>query len=295
MIFAFELILTSQLGLARKLMSRMIGVWAFLMILTIVADALASLQLPANFPAINPQESFEYLFLGLNGNPVPLAVPALFSLYAVIILLTFLPDDLSWVQLSLPAKRTILVIVLIVVVVMSARPVFVAYAYLQNPSLASSKQIIVAPTKHNPLPYDSVNKTVFITLVAEPNPMMPYNYNNTHYGQLIVHIPSEWNLRLVFINSEGITHNAVLLKPYVTVPLNLTEDGTIIAQIPENAMNGGFLVSGELGVTTVTNLTAGTYWVACAMIYPTPHAEQGMWIVIEVSNNVTTPYYSITT
>lgn len=55
------------------------------------------------------------------------------------------------------------------------------------------------------------------------------------------------------------------------------------------------LVSGELGVKTVTNLASGTYWVACAMKYPTPEAGEGMWIVIEVSDNVWAPYYSITT
>ena len=181
----------------------------------------------------------------------------LLTLYAVIALLTFLPDDLIWFELSsLPTGRTILAIVMIVIVVMGARPAFIAYAYFQNPSLASSVQIINAPTKHNPKPYDAANKTVFLTLVAEANPMMPYNYNNTHNGQLVVHIPAGWNLRLVFVNEEGTTHNAVLLRPYVTAPINLTEDGTVIAQIPEDAMRGGFLVSGGSGVTTVRNLAA---------------------------------------
>lgn len=294
-LLAFELILTSQLRLWVKTLRKVAGVWACLMVLAIAADAVISLQLPGNYPPIDSQQSFQYLLLGLNGNPVPLGVPALFSLYALIALLALLPDDLKWFKLnSLPTRRTALAIIIIVILVMGARPVFIAYSYLQNPSLASSTQIINAPVKHNPLPYDPVNRTTFLTLVAEANPMMPYNYNNTHNGQLVVHIPADWNLRLVFINQEGTTHNAVLLKPYATAPINLTEDRAVIAQIPENAMQGGFLVSGGSGVTTVTNLAPGTYWVACALTYPTPHAEEGMWIVIMVSSSVTEPYYTIT-
>jgi sulfocyanin len=143
------------------------------------------------------------------------------------------------------------------------------------------------------MPYDTANETVFLKLVAEANPLMPYNYNNTHNGQMVVYVPANWNLRLVFINKEGTTHNAVFLRPYATAPINLTEDGTVLAQIPSDAMQGGFLVSGSSGFVIVRSLTPGTYWVACALTYPTPHAEEGMWIVVKVSTDVTVPYYTI--
>jgi hypothetical protein len=222
LILAFELMLTSQLGLWREVMRRIIGAWAILMVLAIVGDALASLQLPGNYPPINQQQSFAYLFLGINGNPVPFGIAALFALYLLTALLMFLPDDVPWFRVnSLPARRTVVVMLLIVIVVIGARPIFISYAYLQNMSPASS-QIINAPIRHFPMPYDTANETVFLKLVAEANPLMPYNYNNTHNGQMVVYVPANWNLRLVFINKEGTTHNAVFLRPYATAPINLT-------------------------------------------------------------------------
>lgn len=294
-ILAFELILTAQLGLWREVMRRIVGVWAILMALGIIGDALASLQLPSNYPPINQPQSLAYLFLGVNGNPVPFGTAAIFTLYLLTALLMLLPDNASWFRVnSLPTRRTVIAMLVIVIVVMGARPAFIGYAYLQNPSLATSSQIINAPIRHFPMPYDSSNETVLLTLVAEANVMMPYNYNNTHSGQLVVYVPANWNLRLVFINKEGTTHNAVFLRTYATAPINLTQGGTVLAQIPSDAMNGGFLVSGSSGFAIVRNLTPGTYWVACALTYPTPHAEEGMWIVVKVSTDVTAPYYTIT-
>lgn len=123
---------------------------------------------------------------------------------------------------------------------------------------------------------------------------MPYNYNNTHEGQLVVYPPPGWSLHLTFVNKQGITHNAILLKTNVSTPGNLAQDGIILAQIPHDAMKGGFLVNGESGSVTVNDLSPGTYWIACALNYPTPHAEEGMWIWLIITQDTTLPYYVIT-
>lgn len=293
-ILAFELILTSQLRLWTTTVPRLIGGWAMVAVIGIIADALLSLQLPANYPPITLEQSSEYLLLGINGNPIPFGVPVLLTSNLLIAFLMLLPERTPWFKTdSFPTRRTLLAFVFIVIIVMGARPAFIAYAYARNPFMANSSQIINAPTKQYSIPYDSANATVFLTLVAEANPMMPYNYNNTDYGQLVFYVPANWSIRLHFINDEGMAHSAVFVRAYATTPLNLTEDSTVLAQIPNDAMQGGFLVSGGSGAATVHNLTPGTYWVACALSYPTSHAQEGMWVTIKVSTDISAPFYTI--
>jgi hypothetical protein len=53
------------------------------------------------------------------------------------------------------------------------------------------------------------------------------------------------------------------------------------------------LVNGESGSVTVNDLAPGKYWIACAFDYPIPHVMEGMWVVLIVANQVSTPYYEI--
>jgi sulfocyanin len=185
------------------------------------------------------------------------------------------------------------------IIVMGLRPILLPLYLSQamrTPESAYTTQILIPPIERSTIPYDAANKTVFLSLVAETKSSIPYNFNNTQYGHMVVYVPANWTIDLVFTNQEGITHNAVLIKPDVPIPTyDLANDGTIIAQIPENAIDGNFLVSGQSGSVLVTNLLPGTYWIACAMTFPTPHAESGMWIILQVSTSITTPYYTVIT
>ncbi len=116
----------------------------------------------------------------------------------------------------------------------------------------------------------------------------------THYGQLTLYIPANWSLQLTFLNEEGIQHNAVLIQPNVTSPTaDPIQDETVLAEIPHDAFAGGFIATGQSGSAVVRNLAPATYWVACAIAFPVPHAEEGMWVTLVVSNSVPTPYYTI--
>jgi len=300
LIIAMQLILTGLLRVWDKVVLRLAGIWAVVSLLAVITDVLVGLQLPQGYPSITPLQAFQYLFLGVNGNSVPLGTSALFASYAIASVLSLLPSKRFWFNwATLPTSRTVAVALLIGIIVMGLRPVLLP-SYLAQVSSSPGggtrmSATLVPSMQQYMIPYERTNSTVFLTLVAETQSSVPYNFNNTQYGHMVVYVPENWTLNLVFINQEGITHNAVLIKPDVPIPtFDLANDGTIIAQIPENAMNGEFLVSGQSGSAVITNLSPGTYWIACAMAFPTPHAESGMWIVLQVSATVATPYYTVT-
>ena len=84
-----------------------------------------------------------------------------------------------------------------------------------------------------------------------------------------------------------------MMQANAPTPTTIEPASNIIAQIPHDAINGGFLLNGESGSVTVNDLASGKYWIVCAFNYPVPHAEEGMWVVLTVTNQVTTPYFVI--
>jgi sulfocyanin len=301
LILGLQLFLTGLLRVWDRFILRVAGAWSLIVLFAIVLDVVSGLQLRQGYPQVSQVDAFEYLFLGINGNSVPLGTPVLFALYAAVCLLCFLPRDrrfFDWA--SFPTWRTLVGILLIGIVVLGARPTFLMLRGSLAPNNAqltsTSSQTITIPEAHVPLPFDASNRTIYVTLVSEASSYIPYNFNDTQYGHLVVYLPSNWTLSLVFINREGITHNAVLIKPDVQVPtFDLASDGIVLAQIPQNALAGKFLVSGQSGSAVIADLSPGTYWVACAMSFPTPHAESGMWVTLEVSDDVASPYYVLLT
>jgi sulfocyanin len=159
--------------------------------------------------------------------------------------------------------------------------------------LTNSTEIILVQVQRHELPYNQSNRTVFVTLVAVPNRMLPYNFNNTSFGRMVIYVPANWTLKLVFINREGFPHSAVLMEARGPTPTIIEPSSPILAQIPHDAVTGGFMLENESGSVTVSNIPAGTYWIVCAFNYPVPHAEEGMWVTLEVTNQVNTPYYEI--
>ena len=300
LILAMQLILTGLLRVWDRIVLRLAGIWALVSLLAVVADVFVGLQLPQGYSSITPVQAFQYLFLGLNGNTVPLGTSALFALYAMTSVICLLPSNRFWFNwATLPTWKTVLAVLMIGIIVMGLRPILLPL-YLSQVSRSSegaySTQMVVPPIERFTIPYDASNKTVFLSLVAETQSSIPYNFNNTQYGHMVVYVPANWTINLVFTNQEGITHNAVVIKPDVPIPTYaLANDGIIIAQIPANAIDGKFLVSGQSGSVLVTNLLPGTYWIACAMAFPTPHAESGMWIILQVSTSITTPYFTVIT
>jgi sulfocyanin len=159
--------------------------------------------------------------------------------------------------------------------------------------MTNSTEIAPPPLKESPLPYNIANRTVFVNLVAVPDIMLPYNFNDTRFGHLVLYIPANWTIRLTFENREGFPHSAVLMNASSISPTIIERSSSILAQIPRDATNGGFLLNGEAGSATIDDLTPGKYWVVCAFNYPVPHAEEGMWVVLIVTTAANTPYYVI--
>jgi sulfocyanin len=123
--------------------------------------------------------------------------------------------------------------------------------------------------------------------------MLPYNFNDTRFGHLVIYVPANWTIHLTFVNEEGFPHSAVLMKANTPSPTIIEPSTSVLAQIPTDATSGGFLLNGESGSVVVNGLGSGKYWVMCAFNYPVPHVEEGMWVVVEVSSQVTTPYFAI--
>ena len=298
-LLGMQVLLTSALGQWEEKVARVCAFWSVVVLVAVAWDVVLGLQLPSNYPQVSQLQAFEYLFLGLNGNPLPFAVPTLFALHAIVALLGLLPRKLPWFQLSiLPTRRTVLAIILIVTVVIGMRPlaIFLASSGLfpnSEATFTNTTQIILAPVQHHELPYITANKTVFVTLVADANPMLPYNYNNTRFGKMVIYIPANWTLTLVFLNREGFPHSAVIMEATGPSPTVIEPSANILAQIPHDAINGGFMLQNESGSVTVNDMSPGTYWIACAFDYPVPHAEEGMWVTLIVSSQVSTPYYEV--
>ena len=294
-----QVLLTYAVGTWDKLTVRVAALWSVLVVAAILGDVLFKLQLPSNYPQITVWQSFQYLFLGLNGNPLPLAVPLLMTLHAAAALIGLLPRGGTWFQFDWsPTKKTIVAIALIAVIVMGMGPTYMVltssgFLPANGPALGNSTDIVAPPLKRSPLPYDSSNHTVFLTLVAVSDIMLPYNFNDTRFGHMVIYVPANWSMRLVFQNREGFPHSAVLMQANAPSPTIIEPTSGIIAQIPHDAINGGFLLNGESGLAIANNLAPGKYWVVCAFNYPVPHAEEGMWVVLYVTSQITTPYFVI--
>jgi len=294
-----QVLLTSAVGTWDKLAVRAAALWSVLVVAAILGDVLLKLQLPSNYPQITVWQSFQYLFLGLNGNPLPLAVPLLMTLHAAAALIGLLPRGGAWFQFDWsPTKKTIAAIAFIAVIVMGMGPTYTVVTSsgllsANGPALGNTTEITAPPLKRSALPYDLSNHTVFVTLVAVADIMLPYNFNDTRFGHMVLYVPASWSMRLVFQNREGFPHSAVLMQANAPSPTIIEPTSSIIAQIPHDAINGGFLLNGESGSVIVNDLAPGKYWVVCAFNYPVPHAEEGMWVVLYVTNQVTTPYFVI--
>jgi len=298
-LLGMQVLLTSAVGEWDRIAMRIAAVWSVIVVAGVVGDVLFRLQLPSDYPSITIWQAFQYLFLGLNGNPLPLAVPALVTLHAIAALAGMLPRSGAWFHFDWwPTRRTIFAMVLVTIIAMGMGP---TYVYLASTgflpgnasSLGNTVEIEAPPLKRSTLPYTMANRTAFITLVAVADPMLPYNFNDTRFGHLVIYVPANWTIHLFFQNREGFPHSAVLLSANTPSPTIIEPSSNIIAQIPNDAVNGGFLLNGESGSATVNNLAPGKYWIACAFDYPIPHVMEGMWVVLIVTAQVSTPYYVI--
>ena len=294
-----QVLLTSALGTWDSVMIRVAAIWSVLVVAAVLADVLVELQLPSGYPSITMWQAFQYLFLGLNGNPLPLAVPALVTLHAIAALIGLLPRGSMWFHFDWwPTRRFVTAMVFIGVAVMGIGPMnslLASSGLLPSgvQALGNTVNIQAPPLERSPLPYTLANKTAFVNLVAVADPMLPYNYNDTRFGHMIIYVPTNWTIHLSFQNREGFPHSAVLLPANAPSPTIIEPSQNVIAQIPHDAIDGGFLVNGETGSAIVNDLPAGNYWIACAFNYPVPHVEEGMWVLLIVTSQVSTPYFEI--
>jgi sulfocyanin len=298
-LLGMQVLLTSAVGEWDKFMIRAAALWSLLVVAAVLCDVLLKLQLPSDYPTITIWQSFQYLLLGLNGNPLPLAVPTLIALHAIGALIGLLPRGSAWFHSDWsPTRRTIVAVALIALIVIGMRPtyLFLASTGLFSANIAThgnNTEIVAPPLERSPLPYDASNRTVFITLVAAADATIPYNFNDTRFGHMVLYVPANWTIHLTFQNQEGFPHSAVLVSANEASPVIIEATSNILAQIPHDAINGGFLLNGESGSVTVHDLPTGRYWVVCAFNYPLPHVEEGMWVVLEASNQISTPYVVI--
>ncbi len=146
-ILGVQVLMTAAVGVWEKIAIRVAAVWSLFVLVAVLGDVVLTLQLPADYPIITVWQSFQYLFLGLNGNPVPFAVPALFTLQAIAALLGLVPGKGgSWFHVdSLPTRKTIVAIALIALVVMGMRP---TYLFLGSNGLLST--VVPASSKRDP-------------------------------------------------------------------------------------------------------------------------------------------------
>ena len=298
-LLGMQVLLTSAVGQWAKQAIRAAALWSVVVVAAVAGDVLLKLQLPADYPTITTWQAFQYLLLGLNGNPLPLAVPALVTLHAISALTGLLPNGGAWFQFDWrPTRRMVGATALIAIAIMGARPTYLlltSSGVLPGgaPSPGNTVQIEAPPIKRSPLPYALSNRTAFITLVALADPMLPYNFNDTRFGHMVIYMPTNWTVHLVFQNREGFPHSTVLMAANAPSPSIIEPSSKIIAQIPPGAINGGFLVNGESGSAVINNLAAGKYWIVCAFNYPVPHVEEGMWVVLIVTSEASTPYFVI--
>ncbi|MCH4815624.1 MAG: sulfocyanin [Saccharolobus sp.] len=191
------------------------------------------------------------------------------------------------------AQSSILPVIVGILVAIIAVGVSV-YAYYEY-------QILSAPTptatstststsSQIPLKYDSTNKTVFLTIaVLTSGPT--FNFNGTSNGQLKIYIPAGWSVYVNYINEQSLPHNLALLQNTTATPNNADVEqfgkilyivGATISNYETAGISSGQKVSGLWGP-----LNAGMYMLVCGIL---GHAESGMWAVVIVSSNVTTPY-----
>jgi len=163
------------------------------------------------------------------------------------------------------------------------------YQILSAPSSVTSTSV-TSTSSQIPLKYDSSNKTVFLTIaVLTSGPT--FNFNGTSNGQLIIYIPAGWSVYVSFTNEQSLPHNLILLKNSTATPNNadVAQFGKILYVIGATTSNYETIgiSSGQVATGLWGPLNPGVYMLVCGIL---GHAESGMWAVVVVSSNVTTPY-----
>jgi sulfocyanin len=135
------------------------------------------------------------------------------------------------------------------------------------------------PAGATPLPFSG--KTAFALISTG------LNFNGSSRGGIGIYIPAGWGLDVTFTNSHIIPHNIAIVRNSTTAPQSrdIGSDGTIIASQPPTYTSG--IPSGATVTLSVHSLSEGIYWIACGV---PGHASAGMWIILVVSPNVSTPY-----
>ncbi|TRN03425.1 sulfocyanin [Sulfolobus sp. F1] len=180
---------------------------------------------------------------------------------------------------------------ILVAIIAVGASVYAYYEYqLLSKPVSTASTTTTSTSSQLPLKYDSSNKTVFLTIaVLTSGPA--FNFNGTSNGQLVIYIPAGWSVYVTYINYQSLPHNLILLENNTATPNNadVAQFGKILyivrattSNYQSTGISSGQSVSGLWGP-----LNAGTYMLVCGIL---GHAESGMWAVVVVSSNVTTPY-----
>ncbi len=196
------------------------------------------------------------------------------------------------------AVSTTTAILAIVVIVLAVAIIYLYYqqvAYGPAPPAqtpATPPGATIAPTGIK-LPYDSANKTVYVTLETRT---ANYDFNGSNKGKLVIYIPAGWNLVIRYINNDPnfLPHSVGIIANNTATPRSPdpTKDGNLVAWAPDGKLGvPGYkegIGSGETTLLTATSIQKGVYWIACGI---PGHAISGQWIVLVASDAVTEPYY----
>ncbi|TRM81701.1 sulfocyanin [Sulfolobus sp. A20-N-F6] len=180
---------------------------------------------------------------------------------------------------------------ILVAIIAVGASVYAYYEYqLLSKPVSTASTTTTSTSSQLPLKYDSSNKTVFLTIVVLTSGPA-FNFNGTSNGQLVIYIPAGWSVYVTYINYQSLPHNLILLENNTATPNNadVAQFGKILyivgattSNYQSTGISSGQSVSGLWGP-----LNAGTYMLVCGIL---GHAESGMWAVVVVSSNVTTPY-----
>ncbi|ADX86320.1 sulfocyanin [Saccharolobus islandicus] len=191
------------------------------------------------------------------------------------------------------AQSSILPVIVGILVAIIAVGVSV-YAYYEYQVLSAPTPTATSTSTSTsiqiPLNNNSANKTVFLTIaVLTSGPT--FNFNGTSNGQLKIYIPAGWSVYVKFVNEQSLPHNLILLQNTTATPSNpdVGQFGKILYVVGASTSNyqTSGISSGQLDSGLWGPLNAGTYMLVCGIL---GHAQSGMWSVVIVSSNVTTPY-----
>jgi sulfocyanin len=136
---------------------------------------------------------------------------------------------------------------------------------------------------------DAGAKSVTIDLTAGWNANDgALNFNGYYKGGITIKIPVGWNADVKFANHDGmLPHSMLVTKPYGEghIPDQAGPDQVAISKAYSRDPSAGIMAS-QTDDVPFTASDAGSFWIICGV---PAHAQQGMWIKLDVVAGLAQP------